>query len=228
MIDLGCGPQGAIELLAERVGSGGSVIGLDFDPINVEMARKFVQDRRLDNVEIRRSDARHTGLPSTTFDLVHARTLLINVPEPAGIVAEMVRLARPAGFVAAMDPDTGVTFCHPPLGAWDRMTEIFRESYRLDGADSSIGRRLPELFRDTGLVDIGVEAQAEVYPYGHPRRMVRPDLIRTMRPKLLASGISDARELDDLDREVRAHLSDPRVIVMPSLLFLVWGRKPLA
>jgi ubiquinone/menaquinone biosynthesis C-methylase UbiE len=227
-IDLGCGPQGVIELLVERVGHTGSVTGLDFDPINVGLARRFVQDRGWANVEIVEGDARHTGLPSSSFDLVHARTLLINVSEPAGIVEEMVRLAVPGGVVAAMDPDTGITFCHPPLAEWDRMTEIFRESYRLDGADSSIGRRLPELFRNAGLVDVEVEALAEVYPYGHARRMIRADLVRTMRPKILARAISNADELEALDRAVRTHLADPRVVVMPSLLFLAWGRKPIA
>jgi hypothetical protein len=31
---------------------------------------------------------------------VHARTLLVTIPEPAEVLAEMVRLARPGGWVA--------------------------------------------------------------------------------------------------------------------------------
>jgi len=42
-------------------------------------------------------DAHRTGFPSASYDLVHARTLLINIPDPATLVAEMVRLARPGG-----------------------------------------------------------------------------------------------------------------------------------
>ena len=34
-------------------------------------------------------DARNTGLAPGSFDLVHARTLLINLPEPEGVAAEM-------------------------------------------------------------------------------------------------------------------------------------------
>jgi ubiquinone/menaquinone biosynthesis C-methylase UbiE len=51
------------------------------------------------------ADARHTGLPSGTFDLVHARTLLVNIPELAEVVAEMVRLAKPGGWVASQEPE---------------------------------------------------------------------------------------------------------------------------
>jgi hypothetical protein len=41
-IDLGCGPSGIIDLLAERVASGGRVTGLD--PVHVTMARQFAAE----------------------------------------------------------------------------------------------------------------------------------------------------------------------------------------
>lgn len=40
-IDLGCGPSGILDLLAERVGPAGQVAGLDAEPANVALARKF-------------------------------------------------------------------------------------------------------------------------------------------------------------------------------------------
>src|SRR5690242_18851016 len=36
-IDVGCGPRGIIDLLAERVSPGGRVVGLDGDPAHVAM-----------------------------------------------------------------------------------------------------------------------------------------------------------------------------------------------
>lgn len=227
-IDLGCGPSGAIALLCERVGSTGRVTGLDFDRVNVAMAREHIRERGLMNAEVLEGDARHTGLPSDSFDLVHARTLLINVPDPPAVVAEMVRLVKPGGFVAAMEPDTALTMCYPPLAAWDRMTEIFFEAYRVDGADPLIGRHLTELFRQAGLIDEGVEAKAELHPRGHRRRTIRPDLVRSMKQKLVGRGIASESELDQLDQAVRTYLDDPRNLVMPSVLFLAWARKPVA
>ena len=122
-IDLGCGPGGVIELLSARVGPGGRVTGLDFDPGHVSLARALAADRGLANVKIMQADARRTGLPSSSFDLVHARLLLVNIPEPAQVVAEMARLARPGGWVASQEADV-IALCHPPLAAWDRLAEI--------------------------------------------------------------------------------------------------------
>lgn len=104
-IDLGCGPRGVLDLLAARVSPGGRVIGIDADPVHVAMAAGFVAECGLDSVKVLVADARCTGQPSGSFDLVHTRTLLITVPEPAQVITEMVRLARPGGQVASLEPD---------------------------------------------------------------------------------------------------------------------------
>jgi hypothetical protein len=49
------------------------------------------------------------------------------------------------------------------------------------GADPSIGRKLAEMLGDAGLADVTAKARAPVYPAGHPRRTVRPDMLRSMR-----------------------------------------------
>src|SRR6185369_16520964 len=46
------------------------------------------------------ADAADTGLPGAAFDLVHERLVLVNVPRPEDVLAEMVRLTRPGGCVA--------------------------------------------------------------------------------------------------------------------------------
>jgi ubiquinone/menaquinone biosynthesis C-methylase UbiE len=86
-------------------------VGLDADSAHTALAARFVTDRRLSGVAIVTADARRTGLPSGSFDLVHARTLLVNRPEPAQVMAEMVRLAKPGASVAVAEPDTEHALC---------------------------------------------------------------------------------------------------------------------
>jgi ubiquinone/menaquinone biosynthesis C-methylase UbiE len=225
-IDLGCGPRGVIDLLAGRVAPGGRVVGLDADPAHVEMASEFVTRRGLRDVEVVCGDARHTGLESGSFDLVHARTLLITVPQPAEVLGEMVRLARPGGWVAGLEPDTEAAICYPPHPAFERLCEIFAIAFSRNGADPHFGRRMAELYRQAGLTDVTVEVRAGVYPAGHSRRTIRADLARSIRPQIIAMGLADEQELDELDTAVRKHFEDPDVLVMPHLNFLAWGRKP--
>jgi SAM-dependent methyltransferase len=225
-IDLGCGPAGVLALLSEWVGPTGRVVGLDSDPAHVALARAFAQERGLTQVEIVHANASETGLPGSSFDLVHARTLLINLPDPAVVVTEMARLVKPGGHVLVQEPDLVARICYPPDPAWARMTELFNTVAQRGGADLYIGRRLPTLLREAGLVDIGVEARADIYPAGHTRRTILPDLTRSVRSIILEQGLLTEEELDDLDRAVRAHLDNPDVLVLPGLSFLAWSRKP--
>ena len=225
-LDLGCGPRGILDLLAEAVGPDGRVVGLDADQAHVTAARQYAFSLGLANVEVLAGDARHTGLRAGSFDLVHTRTLLVTIPEPAEVVAEMVRLARPGGLVASQEADAEFSICYPPLSEWDRLLSLFRASFPRAGADLRLGRRLTELFREAGLTDIGATVYASSYPAGHSRRTVIPDLVRSLHPVILALGLADERELADVDAAVRAHLADPRTLMMPHLLVTAWGRKP--
>src|SRR5262249_50956808 len=225
-IDVGCGPRGIIDLLAERVLPGGRVVGLDADPAHVAMAAEFVASRGLRGVETVLADARETGIESSSFDLVHARTLLVNVPEPEEVLAEMMRIARPGGWLVGIEPDVEAALCYPPLAAFDRLSVIFKAAFARNGADPHIGRRMAYLYRQVGLEDVTVEASAVLYPPGHTRRTVRADLVRSLRPQILEAGLADGQELDQLDAAARQHLDDPDTIVMPGLMFLAQGRKP--
>ena len=225
-MDLGCGPAGIVELLTAAVAPAGRVVGLDANPAHVAMAEARARASGQAGLELVAGDARHTGLPSGSFDLVHARTLLVTIPDPAEVLAEMVRLTKPGGWVASQEPDCEHAVCYPPLPAWDRMRELLFGSFGRSGADPCVGRRLPGMYADARLADVGVTVHAGTYPVGHSRRSVIPDLVRSLGPAIIELGLASEHELIELDREVRRHLADPRTVMMPHLLFSVWGRKP--
>ncbi|MFY0583258.1 methyltransferase domain-containing protein [Cystobacter fuscus] len=225
-IDLGCGPRGALEQLSARVGSSGTVVGLERGADTIAHARAFVAERGLHNVELIQADARATGQPPGSFDLVHARLVLVNVPRPEEIVREMVALARPGGVVASHEADYLPHRCDPPCAAWERLFELFEAHSRDHGVDLFVGRRTHRLLREAGLTDIQVRPIIHVYPKGHSRREIFVDFIQNVRAELLAAGRIEAKELDGLMSELKAHLAREDVLVISHLFFQVWGRKP--
>jgi SAM-dependent methyltransferase len=224
-LDLGCGPRGVLDLMTERVGPGGAVVGVDADPKHSAAATQFVTDRHLTNVEVVTADARATGLPTGAFDVVHCRTLLITIPEPATVVAEMVRLVRPGGWVVALEPDTEYSMCYPPNQAFDRIGELFAVAFSRNGADRALGRKVPELFRRAGLNEVGVDVRPQMFAPGHTRRTIRLDLVRSLQAQIIDMGLADQAELDELDRQARDHVNNPQTIALFGFLFLAWGRK---
>ena len=79
-VDFGCGPIGILNLLSERVGPAGVVVGIEREPRFAAMARTELSDRGLQNVTVVVADALKTGLERNSYDFVHERLILINIP----------------------------------------------------------------------------------------------------------------------------------------------------
>lgn len=113
-VDFGCGPIGILNLLSQRVGPHGSVVGLEREPLFVEMAHAEIAKRGLRNVRVVQADALNTGLEKNAYDLVHARLVLINVSARDAFLGEMLSLLRAGGTLALADLDCVSWLCHPP------------------------------------------------------------------------------------------------------------------
>lgn len=106
-VDVGCGPIGIMNLLSERVGADGIVIGVERDPRFFDMARAEQRRRGLSNVKLVNADALNTGLDKNSYDFVHERLLLINIPVAAqqAVLKEMLSLLKPGGMIAIQEFD---------------------------------------------------------------------------------------------------------------------------
>jgi SAM-dependent methyltransferase len=87
-----------------------------------------------------------------TFDVVHARFLLEHLPDPAPVVAAMVRAARPGGRVVLADDDHDVLRLWPEPPGFAPVWAAYQDTYRRSGCDPLIGRKLPRLLHEAGAV----------------------------------------------------------------------------
>jgi SAM-dependent methyltransferase len=225
VVEFGCGPQGCLGLLAARVGPAGRVIGIERSPDAVALARKFVADSQLANVEILLGDARAPGLMPATFDLVTARLVLVNVPRPEEIVAAAVALVRPGGWVAFHEVDWAACLCDPPSPAWDDLIDLMHKYAALNGIDLLVGRKLPGLLRAAGLIDVQVNPLIHAYPLGHPRRNVMLDFAHNLSERFLAQKLITEQALADLKHALARHLNQPETLVLIGPYIQAWGRQ---
>jgi SAM-dependent methyltransferase len=226
VLDVGCGPFGILALLAEVVGPAGEVVGLERERKFVEMARAEVAHLGLGNVTVVEGDALSSGLDRESFDLVHERLVMVNVPERRELLAEMVSLAAPGGVVALEDIDNVSWVCEPAHESWAALLGVFHDVFRAGGGDPFVGRRLPALLREAGLADMRVQVQAALPEPGEYRRTHLLALIESVRGKAIASGVMDETELDHHRAALLDHLADPATLVIDKLLVQCWGHKP--
>ena len=104
-IECGCGPIGALAVMAEMVGPDGRVVGVDFSEPAVQRARSVVAALELGNVEVFAGDIHELGTAAVggPFDLAYTRFFLMHQPDPVRTLRQIARLLRPGGWVVAQE-----------------------------------------------------------------------------------------------------------------------------
>jgi SAM-dependent methyltransferase len=149
VLDVGCGSGVLTEELARRVGAE-NVAGVDPSPLLEACAA------RVPGADLRAGAAEELPWPDDRFDAALAQLVVHFLDDPGAGVAEMARVVRPGGAVAA---------CSWDFADGMQMLRAFWESARaadpeVAGETVSFGRRedLDELWRASGLG--GVETAA--------------------------------------------------------------------
>jgi len=162
VLEVGCGAGEDVRAIARRVGPTGRVIGVDASAEIVEEATHRVDGRKLP-IEFRVGDALALELPDGSVDRCRMERVLMHVDgEPAQCVHEVARVLRPGGRAAIFDFDWDAFVID---GAGRELTRRIVRSYSDAVRNGGVGRTLPRLLRDAGLVELAVIPHAVVIPY---------------------------------------------------------------
>ncbi|HEX9156082.1 MAG TPA: methyltransferase domain-containing protein [Nitrospira sp.] len=101
VLDLGSGTGYPALLDAQTVGPDGSVIGMDLAEQMLEAARRKANRLGLANVTFRTGDVTALPFETASFDAVTSRFCLMFLPQIPKAVAEITRVLRTGGWVAA-------------------------------------------------------------------------------------------------------------------------------
>lgn len=146
ILDVGCGTGALSSDFQETTGT--SLLGLDLDFERIAFAK--THDRRTLYLT---ADANSVPMKSDTFDLVLCHYLLLWLRDPVLVLREMLRVTRPGGRILALaEPDYGSRIDEPADLACLGKAQI--ESLIRQGANPTMGRSLPALFRSAGCSEV--------------------------------------------------------------------------
>lgn len=216
--EVGAGGPTVPSWLAARVGPAGHVVATDIDVSWLTATAG--------GFEVRRHDVGADPPPGGGFDLVHARLLLVHVPQRAQALAAMVAALRPGGrlLVEEADPMLQPLVCPDESGRPQRLANKLKRDFRTlmaqRGVDLAYGRTLPRILREAGLVD--VEADAFFPITGPACNLLEEATVHQIRDRLLAAELATDEEIDEHLGNVAAGILD----LATSPLIAAWGRKP--
>jgi SAM-dependent methyltransferase len=213
-LDVGAGGGSVTRMLAERVGSTGSVLAVDLDTT-------LLQALASDRVEVRRHDLMSDALVHADFDLVHARLLLMFLSPRLGAVQRLASAARPGGWVATIAPDFTSVAVSPSGVVWERVWSRFHDAAIGGSFDPAYGARLAADLRAAGLVDVHADYVTRCYPGGSLHSRLLSLTLERLREGMVLLGADDG-EVD----EARRLLVDPARTVTSPTSCVARGRRP--
>ena len=123
-LEVGAGGGSIATWLCDRVGAAGHVVATDIDP-------RFLDDADRPNLEVRRHDIASEPLEEGAFDLVHARLVLVHLPERETALRRIVRALKPGGWLLieefdslSMRPDPAIDPDEVLLETYDALQRV--------------------------------------------------------------------------------------------------------
>jgi 2-polyprenyl-3-methyl-5-hydroxy-6-metoxy-1,4-benzoquinol methylase len=216
-LEIGTGGGSIARWLAARVGPSGSVLATD---LNVAWA----DDGGMRNLAFRAHDIVRDPLDAEAFDLIHARLVLLHVPQREQVFDKLVASLRPGGWLLLEEFTTVLPeILEPATEAEQEVNEILpavRKLLHARGADTVVyPRTLVRRLRAAGLRDAGAEGYIS-FSEPHAREVHLANL-EQVGEELVAGGFVTR---DQLERCLTA-MRDPNLSLLLPMLVSAWGRK---
>ena len=214
--EVGAGGASVPSWIAAR--TNGYVLATDIDTSWLEGASA--------TYEVKRHDIGTDPAPDGLFDLVHARLVLVHVPERTNALQTMISAVRPGGwlFLEEADPGLQPLVCPDEFGDEQRLANKLKLAFRSlmseRGVDLSFGRTLPRLLRSAGMIDVRSDAY---FPIGGPVcNELERATIEQIRDLLIAGGLAT---FDEIEQHL-SNVASGQLDLATSPMVSAWARKP--
>ena len=234
VLDVACGDGFYTRRIAERLGRGGSVTGVDLNLAYLSQARKEAA-RNTGHAAIKFVAASFDSMPfaDDTFDLVWCAQSLYSLPEPRLVLEHLARVVRPGGILAVLENDT----MHQVFLPWPVSLELPLRAAELMALTKEtrhpskyyIGRRLPEIIAAAGLqpVEMTTRVVDRQAPLGHAEaRLLQAyldELTARVTPHIEPSLLRELHAL--VDPQSPEHMLRQPYLTMTWMNVVALGRK---
>jgi ubiquinone/menaquinone biosynthesis C-methylase UbiE len=219
-LEVGGGGGSITSWLANRVGPTGRVIVTDIDP-------RYLEPLAGENVEVRKHNIVTDRLPDATFDLIHARLVLVHLPEREEVLTRLVSALKPGGWLVDEEFDSVSLLPEPTASPGEVRLNTQMAVMRMlqdRGVERRFGRLLYGRLRAHGLAKVGAEGRLFMWRGGSSDVSLMRTNFNQLRADLLDAHYITEQEF----AQDSARLDDPDFMAPSPIMWTAWGRRPPA
>ncbi|MFJ3901776.1 class I SAM-dependent methyltransferase [Streptomyces sp. NPDC090025] len=214
-LDVGAGTGTVARALLDEAGVS-SVLAVDRDV-------RFLAERPVPGLEARRADVTAPDFAPGRFRLVHARFVLMHLPERERLIARLAELVEPGGVLVLSDAVDLTSAAARPGTPYTRAMRAMWQGLRdTIGTDVSWVPSYPRLLRAAGLGEVGAELHVPPLLPGSPISRFWADTWERGRAAMCATGLVDEAAVDEAVR----YLDGPGCADLSAGMLTAWGRRP--
>ena len=217
-LEVGGGGGSITTWLGHRVGPTGHVLVTDIDP-------RFLTGLASHNVEVRQHNIVTDPLLDSSFDLIHARLVLIHIAERERVLPRLVAALKPGGWLVEEEFDSASLLPDPSLFPGESLLDTQKASMRLlddRHVDRRWGRSLFAHMRTLGLEDVQAEGHLSMWHGGSSGTALMRANFDELRSAILEVGYVTSVQFD----ADAARLEDPSFFTPAPTMWTVYGRRP--
>jgi SAM-dependent methyltransferase len=177
-------------------------------------------------MEIRRHNIVTDPLPDAAFDLIHARLVLIHIPEREKVLARLIAALKPGGWIVEEEFDSQSLPCDPLQIPGEVQLKTQAAVFRLldeQGVERRWGRLVHSRMRALGLVDVHAEARLSMWQGGSTGASLTRTNFEQLHGPLITRGYVTQEEW----KEDIARLDDPEFVTPSPVMWMTRGRRPI-
>jgi SAM-dependent methyltransferase len=176
-----------VRWLCRQVGASGHVLATDIDT-------RFFDVDAYPNLQVQPCDIAREALPSSAFNLVHARTLPVDLAERKAALQHLARALKPGGWLLVEDPaDLGGTATLACAKAIDAVRQYVTSA----GFDWHRGGRLLGDVHTSGLVNVDGKGPVDILQPGTIRHRFLSLSFSRLRKPMIQAGLLTTDEADE-------------------------------
>lgn len=190
-LEVGAGAGSIAQWMAGEVGDG-EVVGIDINP-------RFLNAANQPNLKVIEADV--CSFSSTDpFDLIHARYVLIHIPEFHVALSNMLALLKPGGWLVLEEPDfaaaRAISGEASACEAVDRVNQSILQMFANKQMDYALGARLPALLQTLDVQLQAIENEAHLCCGGAGVAMVMNLSARRLAEQYTATGKATSADVE--------------------------------